>query len=111
MAAVKNMSVPTIDPIRAPFASGVPTVTEAGLPGYDAYSWGGVSVPAATPADIVTRLNTDIVNVLKDPGVKERLLQIGAEPMPGTPAEYAAHIHREIGKWAQVVKKANIKIE
>ena len=98
-------------PQRSALLPGVPTITEAGLPGYDAYSWGGVSVPAATPADIVTRLNTDIVNVLKDPGVKERLLQIGAEPMPGTPAEYATHIHREIGKWAQVVKKANIKIE
>jgi tripartite-type tricarboxylate transporter receptor subunit TctC len=98
-------------PQRSALLPNLPTVIESGLQNYDAYSWGGVSVPAGTPADIVTRLNTDIVKVLRDPGMKDRLLQIGAEPMPGTPAEYAAHIKREIAKWAQLVKKANIKIE
>jgi tripartite-type tricarboxylate transporter receptor subunit TctC len=98
-------------PKRSSLLPNVPTIIEAGLPDYDAYSWGGVSVPAATPADVVTRLNADIVKVLRDPAMKDRLFQIGAEPMAGTPAEYAAHIKREIAKWAKVVKQANIKIE
>lgn len=98
-------------PQRSALLPSLPTIIEGGLPGYNAYSWGGISVPAATPGELVTKLNTDIVSVLKDPGVKERLLQIGAEPMPGTPAQYAAMIKTEIAKWAQVVKQANIKIE
>jgi tripartite-type tricarboxylate transporter receptor subunit TctC len=98
-------------PQRSALLPNVPTITEAGLRGYDAYSWGGVSLPAGTPGDIVTKLNTDLVKVLRDAGVKERLLQIGAEPMPGTPAEYAAHMKSEIAKWAKVVKEAGIKAD
>lgn len=98
-------------PARSALLPSLPTIIEAGVPGYDAYSWGGLSVPTGTPEDVVTRLNADIVRVLRDPDVKERLAQIGAEPMPGTPAQYAAIIKSEISKWAKVIKQAKIKIE
>lgn len=98
-------------PDRSALLPNVPTIIEAGVPGYNAYSWGGVSVRAGTPKDIVTKLNTDIVHVLKDPDTRERLLKIGAEPMPGTAAQYATMIRSEIVKWSEVVKQANIKME
>lgn len=99
------------NPERSALLPNLPTIIEGGLPGYNAYSWGGISVPAATPAELVTRLNADIVRVLRDPGVRERLLQIGAEPMPGTPGQYASMIKSEIAKWAGVVARAGIRIE
>jgi tripartite-type tricarboxylate transporter receptor subunit TctC len=99
------------NPERSALLPNLPTVIEGGLPGYNAYSWGGVSAPAATPAELVTRLNADMVRILRDPGVRERLLQIGAEPMPGTPGQYAAMIKSEIAKWAGVVARAGIRIE
>ena len=99
------------NPERSALLPNLPTIIEGGLPGYNAYSWGGISVPAATPAELVTRLNADMVRVLRDPGVRERLLQIGAEPMPGTPGQYAAMIKSEIAKWAGVVARAGIRIE
>lgn len=99
------------NPERSALLPNLPTIIEGGLAGYNAYSWGGVSVPAATPPELVTRLNADIVRVLRDQGVRERLLQIGAEPMPGTPGQYAAMIKSEITKWADVVARAGIKVE
>jgi tripartite-type tricarboxylate transporter receptor subunit TctC len=98
-------------PQRSALLPSLPTISESGLPGYNAYSWGGVSVRAETQKDIVNKLNADIVKVLRDPDTNERLLNIGAEPMPGTPAEYATFIRTEIVKWGRVVKEADIKMQ
>ena len=65
---------------------------------------------AGTPPETVARLNADLVRLLREPAVRERLLQIGAEPQPGTPAEYAA-MRGEIAKWAAVVRQAKIRME
>ena len=89
----------------------LPTVIESGVPGYVAQTWGGLSVRTGTPREIVVKLNADIVSVLKDPDVSERLLKIGAEPVPQTQAQYGEFIRSEMAKWAPVVKKANVRMD
>ena len=98
-------------PKRSALAPDVPTMAEAGLAGYDAYSWSGIVVPAATPKEIVAKLNADIVKALNDPEVKKRLLENGAEAMPGTPDQFGKTLRSEIAKWGKVVKAANIKAD
>ncbi len=89
----------------------LPNFTEVGLPNYNAYSWGGISVKAGTPNEIVQKLNTDIVKILNDPQVKEQFAKIGAEPQPSTTQQYGAFIRAEIAKWADMVKLGQIKID
>jgi len=87
----------------------LPTVAEAGLPGYEATSWNGVVVPAATPAPIVARLNSEINKILAAPDMRAKLADLGYEPIGGTPEEFAAYITREEAKWGKVVKASNLK--
>ena len=98
-------------PQRSALLPDLPTIAEAGVPDYGAYSWGGISVRAGTPPGIVARLNAEHVRLLREPAVRERLLQIGADPQPGTPAEYAAMMRGEIAKWSAVVRQAGIRME
>jgi tripartite-type tricarboxylate transporter receptor subunit TctC len=88
----------------------VPTIAET-IPGYEAYSWVGMLAPARTPRDIVTRLNHEIVEILKQKDVEERLVREGAIPIGDTPEQFSAYIAAEIRKWGAVVKSANIKAE
>lgn len=99
------------NPTRSALAPEIPTIAEAGLRGYESYSWAVVVIPAATPKDIVAKLNTDIVRALNDPGVKQRLLDAGCEANPGTQAEFAKFLRAEIVKYTQVVKDANGKVD
>jgi tripartite-type tricarboxylate transporter receptor subunit TctC len=85
-------------------APDAPSFNEAGLPGYVATDWLGIVVPAATPAAIVGRLNTDIVATLTRAEVRDRIVAAGAEPAPSTPAELGALIRAETAKWAEVVR-------
>ena len=96
-------------PQRSALLPEVPTMREAGLKDYEAYSWAGLWVPAGVPADLVARLNADCVKAFSDPAVKERLLGQGAEVRPGTPAEFGAFVKTEIRKWGAVIRRANIK--
>ncbi len=89
----------------------LPTVSEAGVPGFEAITWHGVVVPAATPAALVERLNRDIVKVLRLPDLRERLESLGAEVIVGTPRDFADYIAREIPKWAKVVKDSGARAE
>jgi tripartite-type tricarboxylate transporter receptor subunit TctC len=89
----------------------LPTVAEAGVPGFDSITWHGVVVPAATPAPLVERLNRDIVAVLQMPDVRERLAALGAEVVGGTPRDFADYIAREIPKWTKVVKDSGARAE
>jgi tripartite-type tricarboxylate transporter receptor subunit TctC len=98
-------------PRRSALVPDLPTIAEAGLPGYQANSWAGVMAPAGTPKEIVQKLNADIVKALSQPDVKNRLLQSGAEPMPGTPDEFGKFLKAEITKWGKLVKDANIKVD
>jgi tripartite-type tricarboxylate transporter receptor subunit TctC len=89
----------------------LPTIAEAGVPGFEATTWHGVLVAAGTPAPIVTRLNTELNRALHMPDVRERLTGLGAEIIGGTPREFADHIKAEIPKWAKVIKDANVKLD
>ena len=86
----------------------VPSIAEAGFPGYNAVGWNGLFVPAATPKDIVARLNTEVNAVLKAPDVRERIVQQGAEVIGGSPDAFAAFIRAETDKWAKVIRERNI---
>jgi tripartite-type tricarboxylate transporter receptor subunit TctC len=96
---------------RSPSVPELPTVSEAGVPGFEAITWHGVVVPAATPAPRIERLNRDIVGVLALPDLRERLAALGAEVMAGSPAEFADYIASEIPKWAKVVRDSGARIE
>jgi tripartite-type tricarboxylate transporter receptor subunit TctC len=87
----------------------VGTVAEGGLPGYEAYAWIGMVMPAGTPKDIVTRLNREIASILAIPDLKARFNNDGAEVVAGTPEAFGAHINTELAKWSRVIKEAGIK--
>jgi tripartite-type tricarboxylate transporter receptor subunit TctC len=89
----------------------LPTVSESGLPGFDAVLTYGLVAPAGTPRPITDRLNQALRGALATDEVKRRLIQEGAEPMPTTPEEYAAHIDREETKWSTLIKSMGIKSE
>jgi tripartite-type tricarboxylate transporter receptor subunit TctC len=88
-----------------------PTIAESGLPGYHMNTWNSLVVPRGTPASIVQRLNTEVVGILNEPEVKERLKQQGIDPDPGTPAQLAAHIKSEVARFASLIKAIGLKPE
>jgi tripartite-type tricarboxylate transporter receptor subunit TctC len=96
---------------RSNAAPEVPTIAEAGLPGYEATQWFGMLAPAATPREIITRLHAEITRALRDGDVRRRLEADGAEPVGSKPEEFAAYLRSETAKWAKVVKAAGIKPE
>ncbi len=87
----------------------VPTVNEAGVPGYDATIWLGIMAPANTPKDIVDRLNAEIGRIIAKPSIREAWARQGAEPMTMTPAAFATFLQGDIDKWAKVIAQAGIK--
>ena len=89
----------------------VPTIAEAGVPGYEVIQWYGIVAPANTPREIITKLHGEISNILKSPEVREKLAADGAEPVGSTPEQFAAFIKSEIDKWGKVVKSAGIRVE
>ncbi len=89
----------------------LPTIAQAGVPGFAVNNWYGVFVPAGTPREIVARLNAEIVKILQTPDAKQRLLDSGIEATSSTPEQFAAYIQAETKKWAKVVKDANIKVD
>lgn len=88
----------------------IPPIAEF-LPGYEASGWYGLGAPAGTPTDIINRLNREIAAALADPVLSQRLFELGAIPIKGTPAEFGAMLEDETKKWAKVVKFAGIKPE
>jgi tripartite-type tricarboxylate transporter receptor subunit TctC len=95
---------------RNPLTPDLPTVGET-VPGYEATIWLGVMAPKGTPKDVVDYLNKHINTVINNPEVKEAWLKQGAVPMVKSPAEFDAFLHKDIEKWANVVKTANIKVQ
>jgi len=89
----------------------VPTVSEAGVPGYEAVIWLGIMAPAGTPKPIVDKLNAEITKIVNRPDVKEAWSKQGAEPMAMTPAEFARFMNEDIEKWAKVVKISGAKVD
>ena len=93
---------------RAPGADDIPTIAEAGVPGYEAVQWYGVLAPAGTPKAIIDKLHTGVVRAVQNPELRKRLMNDGALPVGSSPAEFAAYIRAETGKWAKVIKAAGI---
>jgi tripartite-type tricarboxylate transporter receptor subunit TctC len=96
---------------RSPILPDVPTIAEAGVPGYEFSSWFGFFFPAGVPAPIVEQVNRDIVAVLRTPGIKERLTADGADVVGNSPEEFGKFVDAELDKWAEVVKSAGLKVE
>jgi tripartite-type tricarboxylate transporter receptor subunit TctC len=89
----------------------VPTIAEAGVPGYEASTWNGIVGPIGIPAAIVARLNSEINKAIVSPTVRERFAAVGAEPAPGSPEQFGSLIRKEHVKWAEVVKRSGAKVD
>jgi tripartite-type tricarboxylate transporter receptor subunit TctC len=96
---------------RSPELPDVPTIAEAGLPGYEATSWFGLFAPAATPRAVVSKLNTAIVKVLANPEIKKKINEQGAEVYSETPEQFAAFIQKESVKWSKVVRDSGASMD
>jgi len=111
---VKNGRLRALGVTSAKRAAGVPDIppiAEAGVPGYEAVQWFGVLAPAATPREIVTRLNKEIVRTVQAPDIRQKLMNDGADPVGSSPEAFAAFIRSETNKWAKVAKSIGIKPE
>ena len=109
--AGKLIAFAVTSPQRLPMLPDVPTVAEAGLPGYDSTGWFGVVAPAGTPAPVIARLNAEITAALNDEGIKASMRALGVEPAPSTVEAFDAYIKSETLKWAKVIKTAGIKLD
>ena len=96
---------------RAAGAPEIPTIAEAGVPGYEAVQWFGILAPAGTPRAIIERVNREAVRVLRTPDVRERLMADGADPVGSSPEEFGAFIRAETVKWAKVIRDVGIQPE
>ena len=96
---------------RAAVLPEVPTIAEAGVPGYEAITWNGIVAPAGMPRAMIARLNTEINRALAEPGLQQKLAAIGAEPAGGTPEEFAKFIRSEYAKWGDVVRRSGAKMD
>jgi tripartite-type tricarboxylate transporter receptor subunit TctC len=107
--AVRALAVTTKE--RVPVVPDLPTIAEAGVPGFDVSSWFGFFVPVRTPEEIIAKLNADTNAALAHPSVKSRFDDLGATPRGTTPGQFAAFLKSEIDKWGPVIRDARIKVE
>ena len=89
----------------------LPTVAEAGVPGYEVTSWNGILIPAGAPAAVIRRLNGELNTIINAPDMHARMIEFGYEPVGGPPEKFGEHIRAEIAKWAPVVKAAGVKVD
>ena len=97
--------------VRARALPDVPTMAEAALPGFSAFAWFGMMVPAGVPRDVVPKLHAQVVKAMEPADVRKRMEDLGAEVVAGTPEEFGAFQRSEVVKWAKVVKDAAIKVD
>jgi tripartite-type tricarboxylate transporter receptor subunit TctC len=96
---------------RVPQLPDVPTIAETLVPGYQAAGWSGLVAPTGTPAEIIRRINADVVSILRDPAIAARIIGMGAVPDPLTPEEFATFIRTEIATFREVARAANVRLE
>lgn len=106
---MRGLSVTSLK--RSAMAPEFPTLDESGLPGFEVLTWFGILAPAATPREIVNRLNSEILQIVAQPAVRDQLLKMGFEIVPNTPQEYAAFLKQEHARWGKVVKDLGLKAE
>jgi tripartite-type tricarboxylate transporter receptor subunit TctC len=98
-------------PKRSPVAPDIPTVAESGYPDFDVDFWYGLLAPAATPREIIAKLNQDITQILNMPEMRETLSSQGLQPVTGTPEQFGALIKDDLARWANVIRAAGITAE
>jgi tripartite-type tricarboxylate transporter receptor subunit TctC len=96
---------------RSALAPEVPSLAEAGVPGYDVEVWFGVVAPAATPKEIIARLNAEIQRILALPDVKGRFAQVGVRTIGGSPEQFAAYLREQTEKWGKVARDAGVRVD
>ena len=96
---------------RWPQLAEVPTMIEAGVPGFEITSWTGLFVPAATPAPIVARLNSELVKAARDPAYAKQMTALGVEATSSTPQEFGAFIASEVAKWGRAIRESGARVE
>jgi tripartite-type tricarboxylate transporter receptor subunit TctC len=96
---------------RSALLPDIPTISEAGLPGFELGSWYGIFAPAGTPPDIVRRLRNEVVKAVNDPGMKDQFAALSAEPVGSTPEEFTAVLKQDLAKWAKVARQASVKAD
>jgi tripartite-type tricarboxylate transporter receptor subunit TctC len=106
---IKALAVTTAK--RSPLAPELPTIAESGLPGFDINTWFGLFVPAGTPREVVERLHAEFTRALAAPDIREKMLNLGAEPVGSTPEEFAAYVRAEAGRYARVVKSSGARAD
>jgi tripartite-type tricarboxylate transporter receptor subunit TctC len=106
---LKALAVTTAE--RSKLVPDLPTLAEAGLPGFDISTWYGFFAPAGTPPAIVAKWNADVTKILNSPDVRAKLMADGAEPSPNTPEQFAQMIARELAKYARIVKASGAKVD
>lgn len=111
VAAGKLRAIGVASPKRLPTMSGVPTLAEQGLTGFEAYAWQGLVVPAGAPKEAVARLNKALVDALNSTPVKARFQTLALEALPGTPEQMAEYTRAERERWGQLIRANNIKLD
>jgi tripartite-type tricarboxylate transporter receptor subunit TctC len=96
---------------RSPVLPDVPTIAEAGVPGYEATNWWGIVAPAGTPASIIETLHNETRAVLQSPKLQEQFAREGASPVEMSPAEFGKYMESEIAKWGRVVEQGKIRAQ
>ena len=96
---------------RIAAAPNIPTLSEAGLPGLDTLLWFGIFLPAKTPRSIIDRLSAEVQKAMAVPALRQRFIELGAEPMPGSPEAFGAFVKSEYEHWGQLIKDAGIRVE
>jgi tripartite-type tricarboxylate transporter receptor subunit TctC len=106
---IKALAVTTAQ--RSSLVPDLPTMAEAGLPGFDISTWYGLFAPAGTPAPVVAKWNADVTRILNSPDVRAKLVADGAEPAPNSPEQFSQFIARELAKYARIVKASGAKVD
>lgn len=96
---------------RSPILPKLPTVAEVGLAGYEAVAWLGILAPAGTSKEVIAKINTDFARTLQAPDMREHLINLGIDPIGGSPEEFGAFLKTEFEKWAKVVKEAGVRAD
>jgi tripartite-type tricarboxylate transporter receptor subunit TctC len=105
----KLRGLATTGPRRAGISPDIPTMSEAGLPGFNIVAWVGLVAPAGTPKDIVTKIHTEVARIIKDEAVRKRLIDMGIDPIGMPPDEFADFLRKELPRWKVIVEEAGLE--